>query len=43
MHLPFWLSITLLAPLLVWQGKQTRRTQPRQERSLDCEQGLDMA
>ncbi len=29
MHLPFWLSITLLAPLLVWQGKQTRRTTPR--------------
>jgi len=29
MHLPFWLSVTLLAPLLVWQGKQTRRTTPR--------------
>ena len=22
MHLPFWLSTALLAPLLVWQGKR---------------------
>jgi len=29
MHLPFWLSTALLAPLLVWQGKRTRRTTPR--------------
>ncbi|MBL4570308.1 MAG: SGNH/GDSL hydrolase family protein [Alcanivorax sp.] len=26
MHLPFWISTALLAPLLVWQGKRTRRT-----------------
>lgn len=29
MHLPFWISTALLAPLLVWQGKRTRRTTPR--------------
>ena len=29
MHLPFWISTTLLAPLLVWQGQRTRRTTPR--------------
>lgn len=29
MHLPFWISTALLAPLLVWQGKHTRRTTPR--------------
>ncbi len=29
MHLPFWLSTLLLAPLVIWQGKQTRRYTPR--------------
>ncbi|MCG8391668.1 MAG: SGNH/GDSL hydrolase family protein [Pseudomonadales bacterium] len=29
MHLPFWISTALLAPLLVWQGKRLRRTTPR--------------
>ena len=29
MHLPFWLTTTLLFPVLLYQGKQARRTTPR--------------
>ena len=29
MHLPFWLTTTLLFPVLLYQGKQARRTPPR--------------
>ncbi|OJT00991.1 SGNH/GDSL hydrolase family protein [Marinobacter nauticus] len=29
MHLPFWLTTALLFPVLLYQGKRTRRTTPR--------------
>lgn len=29
MHLPFWLTTALLFPVLLYQGKKTRRTTPR--------------
>lgn len=29
MHLPFWLTTTLLLPVLLYQGKRTRRITPR--------------
>lgn len=29
MHLPFWLTTTLLFPVLLYQGKRARRTTPR--------------
>ncbi len=29
MHLPFWLATALLFPVLLYQGKQARRTAPR--------------
>ena len=29
MHLPFWLTTALLFPVLLYQGKQARRTTPR--------------
>ena len=29
MHLPFWLTTTLLFPVLLYQGKKARRTTPR--------------